>query len=39
MNRVDSQVEAAVVELAVELPAYGQVRIANEVIKRHALSV
>ncbi|MEK7889153.1 IS481 family transposase [Burkholderia contaminans] len=38
-NRVDPQVEAAVVELALELPAYGQVRIANEVLKRHALSV
>lgn len=35
----DPQVEAAVVELALELPAYGQVRIANEVLKRHALSV
>ncbi|AOJ64219.1 integrase [Burkholderia ubonensis] len=38
-NRVDPQVETAVVELALELPAYGQIRIANEVLKRHALSV
>ncbi len=38
-NRVDPQVEAAVVELALELPAHGQIRIANEVLKRHALSV
>ncbi|MFM0515619.1 helix-turn-helix domain-containing protein, partial [Paraburkholderia sp. RL17-373-BIF-A] len=38
-NRVDPQVEAAVVDLALELPAYGQIRIANEVLKRHALSV
>ena len=38
-NRVDPQVEAAVIELALELPAYGQIRIANEVLKRHALSV
>ncbi len=36
---MDPQVEVAVVELALELPAYGQVRIANEVLKRHALSV
>jgi gluconate kinase len=28
-----------VVELALELPAYGQIRIANEVLKRHALCV
>ncbi|WP_244111815.1 helix-turn-helix domain-containing protein [Burkholderia diffusa] len=38
-NRVDPQVQAAVVELALELPAYGQVRIADEVIKRRALFV
>jgi transposase InsO family protein len=38
-NRVDPQVEAAVVELALELPAHGQIRIANEVLKRHSLSV
>lgn len=38
-NRVDPQVEAAVLELSLELPAYGQIRIANEVLKRHALSV
>jgi transposase InsO family protein len=38
-NRVDPQVEQAVVALALELPAYGQVRIANEVRKRRALSV
>jgi hypothetical protein len=38
-NRVDPLIETAVVELALELPAYGQVRIANEVLKRRALSV
>src|ERR1700747_1800528 len=38
-NRVDPQIETAVVELALELPAYGQIRISNEVLKRHALSV
>ena len=38
-NHVDPQVEAAVIELALELPAYGQIRIAKEVLKRHALSV
>jgi Winged helix-turn helix len=37
--RVDPQIETAVVELALELPAHGQVRIANEVLKRYALSV
>ena len=36
---MDPKVEAAVVELVLELPAYGQIRIANEVLKRHALSV
>ncbi|MBB4513939.1 hypothetical protein GGD68_002700 [Paraburkholderia fungorum] len=36
---MDPQVEAAVVELALELPAHGQIRIANEVLKRHVLSV
>ncbi|AKM33256.1 integrase (plasmid) [Pandoraea faecigallinarum] len=38
-NRADPQVEAAVVELALELPACGQIRIANEGLKRHALHV
>src|SRR4030095_1013673 len=38
-NRVDPQMQEAVVALALELPAYGQVRVANEVRKRHALSV
>ena len=38
-NRVDPQIEQAVFELALELPAYGQVRISNEVRKRYALAV
>src|SRR5690349_8245229 len=38
-NRVEPQIEQAVVELALELPAYGQVRISNEVRKRYALAV
>ena len=38
-NRTPPEVEALVVELALELPAYGQVRIANELRKRgHTLS-
>ena len=38
-NRTPPEVEALIVELSLELPAYGQVRIANELRKRgHALS-
>ena len=37
-NRVSSEVEQAVLEFAFEQPAYGQVRVANE-LKRRALSV
>ena len=38
-NRTPPEVEALVVELSLELPAYGQVRIANELRRRgHSLS-
>lgn len=38
-NRTAPEVEALILELALELPAYGQVRIANEVRKRgHSIS-
>ena len=37
-NRADPKVEQAVVDFAVEQPAYGQVRVANELSKR-AISV
>ena len=33
-NRVEEHIEKAVVELALEKPAYGQVRVANELAKR-----
>jgi hypothetical protein len=33
-NRVDPEIEDAVVVLALEKPAYGQVRVANELTKR-----
>jgi transposase InsO family protein len=38
-NRVAPEVEAAIVELALELPAYGQIRVANELLKRHGHKV
>src|SRR3954471_1978152 len=33
-NRVDSEIEQAVVAMAVELPAYGQLRVSNELKKK-----
>jgi len=33
-NRADPRVEQAVVALALEQPAYGQVRVSNELMKR-----
>src|SRR5512135_2714324 len=33
-NRVEEQIEKAVVEVALEKPAFGQVRVANELTKR-----
>jgi transposase len=33
-NRLEPQIEHSVVEMAIEQPAYGQVRVANELTKR-----
>lgn len=33
-NRIEEHIEKAIVEMAVERPAYGQVRVANELVKR-----
>jgi len=33
-NRIEEHIEKAIVELALEKPAYGQVRVANELAKR-----
>src|SRR5215204_2750421 len=33
-NRADPKIEQAVVDFAIEQPAYGQVRVANEIRKR-----
>src|SRR5690606_25914470 len=33
-NRIESSVEEAIVEMATELPAYGQVRVSNELKKK-----
>lgn len=38
-NRTPAEVEAVIVDLSLELPAFGQIRIANEVRKRgHSIS-
>ncbi len=33
-NRIGEEIEKAVVEMAIELPAYGQLRVSNELKKR-----
>lgn len=38
-NRIPPEMEKAIMELALELPAHGQIRIANEMLKRHAFKI
>lgn len=37
-NRVAEQIETAVVEVALDQPAFGQVRVANE-LRKHGVSI
>lgn len=38
-NRIAPEMEKAIIELALELPAHGQIRISNEMLKRHAFKI
>jgi transposase InsO family protein len=38
-NRIPADIEQALIELSLELPAHGQIRIANELLKRHSFKL
>ena len=38
-NRVDESIEQKILDYALEFPTHGQVRVANELLKNHGITV